>query len=168
MIRELRAMFNNVPNLQATIKKSIEENTELKKQLADYLKEKIASIKKIILAQAVDRNGIKILTYRGNGNTDMFKNIAFQIRSEFMGDEKILFVAGIEEPDKCGLVVMISDALAATGADASKLIREGAKHIQGGGGGQPHFATAGGKNKDGLPAAIDAIINLNSHGYNNA
>ena len=157
MIRELRTMFNNVPNLQATIKKSIEENAELKKQLADYLKEKAASIKKIILSQAIERDGVKILRYRGNGNVEAFKNIALQIRSEATGDEKVLFVAGIEENDKCGLVVMVSDALVAGGIDAAKLVREGAKHIQGGGGGQPHFATAGGKNKDGLNAAMEAI-----------
>jgi len=157
MIRELRAMFNNVPNLQATIKKSIEENTELKKQLADYLKEKAASIKKIILAQAVERNGVKILKYRGNGNIEAFKSIAFQIKNDFSGDEKVLFVAGIEDNEKCGLVVMASDALVAGGVDAAKLIREGAKHIRGGGGGQPHFATAGGKNKDGLNTAMEAI-----------
>ena len=159
MIRELRAMFNNVPNLQATIKKSIEENAELKKQLADYLKEKAASIKKIILSQAIERNGVKILTYKGTGNMEAFKSIALQIRSEFTGDHKVLFVAGIEEDEKCGLVIMASDALVSAGIDAAKLIREGAKHIQGGGGGQPHFATAGGKNKNGLNAAIDEIIN---------
>jgi alanyl-tRNA synthetase len=89
---------------------------------------------------------------------DAFKSIAFQLRSEFTIDEKVLFVAGIEEQNKCGLIVMASDALIATGTDAAYLIREGAKHIQGGGGGQPHFATAGGKNKDGINAAIDTII----------
>ena len=158
MISELRTMFNNVPNLQATIRKSIEENAELKKQLADYLKEKVASIKKIILSQAIDKNGIKLLSYIGKGNMDAFKDIAFQIRGEFSDDEKVFFITGIEEPDKCGLVVMISDSLVADGLDAAKLIREGAKHIQGGGGGQPYFATAGGKKVDGLSAAMDAII----------
>ncbi len=160
MIREIRAMFNNVPNLPATIKKSIEENSELKKQLADYMKEKVASIKKNILLQAVEKNGIKILSFRGTGNIDLFKDVAFRIRSEFTGEEKVLFVAGIEEPEKCGLVVMLSDALVATGFDAAKLIREGARHIQGGGGGQPHFATAGGKNRDGITSAIETIIQL--------
>ena len=158
MIRALRAMFNNVPNLQATIQKSIEENAELKKQLADYLKEKVASMKKIILSQAIDRNGVKILEYRGTGNMEAFKNIAFQLRSEFTSNERVLFVSGIDENEKCSLVVMVSDALVAEGIDAAKLIREGAKHISGGGGGQAHFATAGGKNKEGLGAAINAIF----------
>ena len=158
LVRELRLMFNNVPNLSATIKKSIEENTELKKQLADYLKEKVASIKTFILSQAVERDGVKILSFTGNGNMEAFKDVAFQIRGEFSGDEKVMFVAGIDDADKCGLVVMLSDSMVADGYNAATLIREGAKHIQGGGGGQPHFATAGGKNKDGLNAAIEAIL----------
>ena len=160
MIRELRAMFNNVPNLPVTIKKSIEENAELKKQLADYVKEKVTSIKKYILSKAIERNGVKLLSYIGIGNTDGFKDIALQIRNELSSEEKVLLIAGFENPEKCGLVVMLSDSLIAEGLSAATLISEGAKYIQGGGGGQPHFAAAGGKNKDGLNAAIDVIINM--------
>ena len=157
-LRELRAMFNNVPDLSLTIKKSIEENTELKKQLTDYLKEKAASLKNLILSHMVDRNGVKLLSLRGGGALDVFKDIAFRIRGEFPAEEKVCFIAGIEDDGKCGLVVMLSDALVAGGLNAAKLIKEGEKYIQGGGGGQPHFATAGGKNKDGLSRAIDAIL----------
>jgi alanyl-tRNA synthetase len=157
-MRELKAMFNNVPNLAATIRKSIEENVELKKQVTEYLKEKLATIKQKILSHATERNGVKYLVYKGEGSADAFRDIAFQLRGEFTGDEKVFFVAGIEDRDKCGLVVMLSDSLVADGLNAATLIREGSKHIQGGGGGQPHFATAGGKNKDGLQAAIDAIL----------
>jgi alanyl-tRNA synthetase len=158
-IRELRSIFNNVPNLSATIRKAIEENVELKKQLADYLKEKIAALKKMILSHAVDRNGIQFLSFKGNGSLEAFKDIAFQIKGEFSVEEKVFFIAGIEDNEKCGLVIMLSDSLTANGLNAAKLIKEGAKYIQGGGGGQPHFATAGGKNKDGLNRAIEAILN---------
>jgi alanyl-tRNA synthetase len=158
MIREIRMMFNNVPNLPVTIKKSIEENAELKKQVMDYLKDKASTLKKNILSRAVEKNGVKILSFSGIGNVDFLKDVAFRIRSEFMGNEKVLFVAGLEDPEKCGLIVMLSDSLVADGLDAAKLIREGAKHIQGGGGGQPHFATAGGKNKVGLNDAMEEII----------
>ena len=158
MIRELRAMLNNVPNLSATIKKSIEENAALKKQLFDYLKEKVAVIKKNILSQAVEKNGVKLLKFVGNGHSEAFRDIAFQLRGEFTGNEKVLFVAGIEDGEKCSLVVMLSDSLVADGFSAAKLIRDVSHHIQGGGGGQPHFATAGGKNKDGLGAAVEAIL----------
>ncbi|MDR2679996.1 MAG: alanine--tRNA ligase [Tannerella sp.] len=158
VIRELRAMFNNVPNLPMTIRKSIEENAELKKQLSDYLKEKIVSLKKHILSHAIDRNGVKLLIFKGNGNLDAFKDIAFQVKGEFPAEEKVFFIAGLEDGEKCGLVIMMSDSLVAEGINAANLIREGAKFIRGGGGGQPHFATAGGKNKDGLSPAIDAIL----------
>ncbi|MDR1382194.1 MAG: alanine--tRNA ligase [Tannerella sp.] len=157
-IRELRAMFNNVPNLSMTIKKSIAENVELRKQLTEYLKEKVASLKTAILSHAVERNGVKLLMFKGGSNLEAFKDIAFQIKGEFPVEEKVFFIAGIEDNEKCGLVVMLSDSLVAGGLNATSLIREGAKYIQGGGGGQPHFATAGGKNKDGLDRAIDAIL----------
>ncbi|MDR1223037.1 MAG: alanine--tRNA ligase [Tannerella sp.] len=157
-VRELRSMFNNVPNLSVTIRKSIEENADLKKQLADYMKEKVATLKKHILSHAVDKNGIKLLLFKGNGNLEAFKDVAFQLKGAFSTEEKVFFLAGIEDHDKCGLVIMLSDSLAADGPDAAKLIKEGAKYIQGGGGGQSYFATAGGKNKTGLSRAIDAIL----------
>jgi alanyl-tRNA synthetase len=157
-IRELRAMFNNVPNLAATIRKSIEENAELKKQLAEYVKERVTALKQQIMERAEVRNGVKVLIYKGNGSADAFRDIAFRIKGEMPAGEKVFFVAGITDGDKCGLVVMLSDALVADGLSAATLIREGSKHIRGGGGGQPHFATAGGKNPDGIPAAVDAII----------
>jgi alanyl-tRNA synthetase len=158
VVRELRAMFNNVPNLSMTIKRSIEENAELKKQLADYLKEKTDALKRRILSRAVDRNGVKLLVFKGQGNIDLFKDIAFRIKGEFPADEKIFFVAALEDDEKCSLVILISDSLVAEGLNAADLIKEGAKYIRGGGGGQPHFATAGGKNKDGLCPATDAIL----------
>ncbi|MDR0349322.1 MAG: alanine--tRNA ligase, partial [Tannerella sp.] len=157
-VRELRSMFNNVPNLAVTIRKSIEENAELKKQLEDYLKEKVASLKTAILSHAVDRNGVKVLSFRGNGSLEALKDVAFQLRGEFTAGEKVFFIAGLDDREKCGLVIMLSDSLVADGLNASGLIKEGAKHIRGGGGGQPHFATAGGKHKDGLSSAVDAIL----------
>ena len=158
-IRELRSLMNNVPNLKDTIRKTIDENSELKKQLTDYLKEKVAVIKKNILSKAIERNGVKILSFReSSDNLESLKDVAFQLRGEFSHDEKVMFVAGVENADKCGLVVMLSDSLVADGLNAANLIKEVAKYIQGGGGGQPHFATAGGKNKDGLNAAIDALL----------
>jgi alanyl-tRNA synthetase len=157
--REIRTMFNNVPNLSATIRKSIDENAELKKQLTNYIKEKVVSMKKEILSHAIDRNGVKLFIYKGQGSLEAFKDIAFQIKGEVTPDDKICFIAGIEDGDKCGLVVMLSDTLVKEGLDASKLIKAGSKFIQGGGGGQPHFATAGGKNAAGIEDAVNEIIN---------
>ena len=157
-MRELRALFNNVPNLAQTIRKSIEENAELKKQVSDYVKEKVATLKKELIAKAVERHGVKVVVYRGEANVDAIKDLAFQIKGESNTDEKVCFVAGIKDGAKCALMVMLSEPLVADGLDASKLVKDAARLIQGGGGGQAHFATAGGKNSDGLAQAVDRIL----------
>jgi alanyl-tRNA synthetase len=158
VIHELRALMNNVPNLAQNITKTIEENAELKKQLTIYLKEKVASLKKRLLDEAVERNGTKLFLFKGNGNLDAFKDLAFQIKYENQG--KICFVAGITDKEKCMLMVMLSDELVAEGLNASQLVKEASRFIEGGGGGQPHFATAGGKNVNGVGKAIDAVLEM--------
>ena len=157
-MRELRALFNNVPNLAQTIRKSIEENAELKKQVSDYVKEKVAMLKKELIAKAVERRGVKVVVFRGEANVDAIKDLAFQIKGESNSDEKVFFVAGIKDCAKCALMVMLSEPLVAEGLNAGKLVKDAAKLIQGGGGGQAHFATAGGKNSDGLAQAVEQIL----------
>ena len=157
-MRELRALFNNVPNLAQTIRKSIEENAELKKQVSDYVKEKVAMLKKELIAKAVERHGVKVIVFRGEANVDAIKALAFQIKGESNSDEKVFFVAGIKDGAKCALMVMLSEPLVAEGLNAGKLVKDAAKLIQGGGGGQAHFATAGGKNSDGLAQAVEQIL----------
>lgn len=157
-IRELRAMFNNVPNLALTIRKAIEENAELKKQVNDYVKEKVQRMKKDLVANAQEKNGVKVIVFKGDANVDVIKDLAFQIKGEAPMDGKVFFVGGIKDGAKCALMVALSDGLVKDGLNASKLVKDAAKHINGGGGGQPHFATAGGKNPDGLDAAVDMIL----------
>ena len=157
-IRELRAMFNNVPNLALTIRKAIEENAELKKQVNDYVKEKVQRMKKDLVANAQEKNGVKVIVFKGDANVDVIKDLAFQIKGEAPMDGKVFFVGGIKDGAKCALMVALSDGLVKDGLSASKLVKDAAKHIKGGGGGQPHFATAGGKNPDGLDAAVDMIL----------
>ena len=160
-LHELSAMFNNVPNLAQTIRKSIEENTELKKEVEGYVKERLQRLKKNILDNAIERNGVKYLILKdGNGRMENIKNMAFQLKGELPADEKICFVAGFQDGDKASLIVFLTEPLMAEGLNAAKLVREAAKCIQGGGGGQPHFATAGGKNPEGISAAIDAVIEM--------
>lgn len=156
LIRELRAMMNNMPNIAQAIRKSIEENSEMKKQIDDYVKEKAGRLKKEIVAKATERNGVKLMTFAGKGQMDAMKDVAFQIKGEQTGS--FAFVAGVIDEAKCTLMVMLSDDLVADGLNASKLVKDAARHIQGGGGGQPHFATAGGKNIDGMMIAIGEII----------
>ncbi|MDD3160418.1 MAG: alanine--tRNA ligase [Bacteroidales bacterium] len=157
-IKELKALFNNVPNLQQAIRKSIEENADLKKQIEDYLKEKAVEIKKRLLSKAVVMSGIQVYKFNAEMDPNVVKDIAFQIRGEV--HEKLFFVAGTVMNNKPSLTVMLSDDLVAGGLNASNLVREAAKLIQGGGGGQAHFATAGGKDVEGITAAIDKVIEL--------
>ncbi|MDR2968232.1 MAG: alanine--tRNA ligase [Tannerellaceae bacterium] len=155
-LREIKSLFNNMPNIIPTIKKSIEENTELRKQVEDYVKEKAVVVKNELLRRAVERNGVKLVQYVGNGNSEVMKNIAFQIRGEI--NEPFMLVAGIAEGAKCSLMVMISDSLVGEGLNAAKLVKDAAVLIQGGGGGQPYFATAGGKKPEALSGAVEHII----------
>ena len=157
-LRELRSLFNNVPNLTQTIRKSIEENAELKKEVAAYMKEKVQDLKKRLVENAVERKGVKLIFFKGDANIEAIRDLALQLKGEFDATEKIFFVAGVRDEQKCALMVMMSDTLVATGLNAGTLVKEAAKMINGGGGGQPHFAMAGGKNPDGIDAAVDAIL----------
>lgn len=155
LIRELRALMNHMPNLAQAMKKSIEENAEMKKQIEDYIREKSMRLKEEIVAKASESNGIKVMQFVGKANADAMKNVAFQIKAETT--DSFVFVAGIIDDNKCTLMLMLSDDLVEEGLHAGKIVKEAAKHIQGGGGGQPHFATAGGKNMEGLSIAVGAV-----------
>jgi len=153
---QLRAMLNNYPNVIQAIEKSISENAELKKQIQETMKEKAQALKQHLIDKAVQRNGVTLLTFEGRMIPDLMKDVAFQLRGEF--PEHFLFIAGILNEGKPTLMVAMSDDLVALGMNASNLVRSGSKHIDGGGGGQPHFAMAGGKNPEGLHVALSAIM----------
>lgn len=155
LIRELRALMNHMPNLAQAMKKSIEENAEMKKQIEDYIREKSMRLKEEIVAKASESNGIKVMQFVGKANADAMKNVAFQIKAETT--DSFVFVAGIIDDNKCTLMLMLSDDLVKEGLHAGKIVKEAAKHIQGGGGGQPYFATAGGKSMEGLSIAVGAV-----------
>ncbi len=157
-LRELKALFNNAPDLGVAIRKYIEENAGLKKQVEEYMKEKEAQVKEKLLQSIKEVNGVKVIRFVAPMPADAVKNIAFQLRGEIT--ENLFFVAGTVFEGKPMLTVMLSDNLVAGGLKAGMLVKEAAKLIQGGGGGQPHFATAGGKNPDGVNAAVDKVIEL--------
>lgn len=157
-LNELRQLFNNAPDLKAAIRKYIEENAGLKKQMEAFMKEKETLVKGKLIGNAKDIHGVKVIKAVLPIPADSVKNIAFQLKGEFPTN---LFVAiGSTDNGKPMLTVAVSEDLVATGINAGKLVREAAKLIQGGGGGQAHFATAGGKNVDGLSAAVDKLIEL--------
>ena len=159
LTNELKALFNNAPDVKAAIMRAIDENTALKKQLEESLKEKACQAKKQIIAQAQHINGVTV--YRSSllpMRPELVKDMAFQLRGE---EENALVVLGSVHEGKPMLTVAASDSLVKEqGVHVGQIIREAAKLIQGGGGGQPHFATAGGKNPDGLSAAIDKVVEL--------
>ena len=158
LISELRSLMNNIPNLAQAMKKSIEENADMKKQIEDYIREKAMRLKEEIINEATVVKGIKVMQFIGKGNPDAMKNVAFQIKAETEGS--FAFVAAIADSAKCTLMIMLSDDLVKDGLHAGKIVKEAAKHIQGGGGGQPYFATAGGKNLNGMAIALGIMKEL--------
>ena len=158
LITGLRQLFNNAPDLKGTIEKYIEENAGLKKQVEEFVKEKAVMLKERLLSKAKDINGIKLITHTGKMPADIVKDIAFALRGEVSGN--MVFAAATIANGKPMLTLMISDSLVAQGLDAGRIVKEAARAIQGGGGGQKHFATAGGKNPDGLSVALDKMIEL--------
>lgn len=156
IISEVRQLFNNTPNLLQTLHKFFEENTELKKQAEEYIKERTSQLKKLVIDSKQMINNINVFIFRGNFSADMAKDIAFQIKGQFT--EKTVFIGATSIESKPTLTLMISEDLVEGGLNAAKIVREAAKSIQGGGGGQAHFATAGGKNVEGLQKSFDEII----------
>ena len=157
--RAVSALFNNAKDLKGVIEKYIEEHDSMKKRIEQYQAEAVERTKDKLLAQARMVNGVKVVSAVLPMKQDMAKDLAFKVRAA--GDDHMLCVIGSAYEGKPTLSVMISDDLVADHSlNAGQMVREAAKLIQGGGGGQPHFATAGGKNVDGLSAAVDKVIEL--------
>lgn len=158
LVNSLRSMFNNAPDVKAAITRAIEENGTLKKQLENVIKEKAALTKKEIIQNARTINGVTLYSRVIQMPADIVKDMAFQLRNE---TENAIVIIGSIYEDKPMLTAAASDTMVKEhGINVGQIIREAAKLIQGGGGGQAHFATAGGKNKDGLSAAVDKFIEL--------
>ena len=157
-LADLKALFNNAPDLKVAITKYIEENAGLKKQMEEFMKEKEAAVKAKLVENAKDVEGMKVVSTVLPLPADTVKNLAFQLKGELGGN--LLVAIGSEYEGKPMLTVMLGEELVKAGLNAGAMVREAAKLIQGGGGGQPHFATAGGKNPDGLSAAVDKLLEL--------
>ena len=155
-IVEARELLNNTPDLLNAIKKSVDENNELKKQLEVFMHEKIMSLRDKLVNEATMVNGIKIISYQSDLSADAIKTLAFQIRN--VVTEKLFFVAGSVHEGKPSITVLLSDDLVAGGLNAVNIARDAAKEIQGGGGGQPFFASAGGKNAAGIQKAVGKAL----------
>ncbi len=158
-LREIGSMFNNVPDLVQALRKSIDENAELKHQAEEYFKERVNVLTNELLAKAREVNGIKVVELTGLRLPEVVKNVAFGVRAK--SPEHTVFIGATMDPaEKPLLTLMITEDLVADGMNASTTVREAAKLIQGGGGGQPGFAQAGGKNKDGISAAYEKMHSI--------
>ena len=160
MVKQIRSLFNNAANIIQTIEKSISENADLRSQVDEFTKERTLAIKEMLVKNAKEVNGVKLISYTGPMLPEVAKDLAFMLRGEIA--ENMAFVAATVKAgeEKPLLTVMLSDDLVAGGKNASQIVREAARLIQGGGGGQPHFAQAGGKDASKLGEAYDKLCEL--------
>ena len=156
---DIRALFNNAKDLRATIEKSINENSNLKKEVESFRQQRVEELKTRLVNEARDVNGIKVVSAILPIAANSAKDLVFKVREAI--PENLVCVIGSIANDKPMLSVMLSeDMVKDHGLNAGKIVREAAKLIKGGGGGQPHYAQAGGKDKDGISAAVDKVIEL--------
>jgi alanyl-tRNA synthetase len=159
-LNELRSLLKGNRDLKSAVSSLLEENARLKKEAEKGLVEHAANLKNDIVHHVKTIKGINLIARHVDlQSADAVKNLAYSIKD--MMDELFLVITTTID-DKPGITVMLSDNLIADrGLNASNIVRELAKEIQGGGGGQPFYATAGGKNKDGLDAVLkkaEAIV----------
>ena len=157
-MRALQILLGNNADVKQAVEKAIAENAELHKKVEEFTEEKLRARTKELLANAQVVDGVRIVTVDGTVAPDHVKTIAFNVRRE--AKEPTVFVGATEFGGKPLLTVALTDDLVSETRNASKLVREAAKKIKGGGGGQPFFAQAGGKDASGLDAAKVALIEL--------
>jgi len=162
-LHQVSAMFNNAPNVIAALRKSIEENASLKKEMQEAMVERAAALAATALGKSQVINGIRLVPLGGVRIPELVKTVAMDVRRE--SPENTVFVAATRDnAGKPLITVALTDDLVAHGLNAAVLARTGAKAIKGGGGGQPGFAQAGGKDAEGLSLAYDLIVDeLNKH-----
>jgi alanyl-tRNA synthetase len=154
-LQNARALLNDHPDLVASLQRLLRENEALSKEMEQNMRERAVTLKTSLWEQRKDLNGIQFVSLRGTFLPEMVKDLAFMFRNERY--DHTVFAAAYEANGKPNLTLMISQDLADAGMNAGTIIRQAARHIQGGGGGQNFFATAGGKDTDGLQAAMDEM-----------
>ena len=158
-INAIKGLFNNAKDLKAVIAKYIDEHDTMKKSIEKFQAEAVERIKDKLLQNAQNKNGVTVITAVIPMKQDSAKDLVFKIKAAC--PEHLLCVIGSHYDNRPTLSVMMSDDMVADHQlNAGQMVREAAKLIKGGGGGQPHFATAGGKDVDGLSAAVDKVVQL--------
>ena len=153
----LKSLFNNTPDLAGAIHKFIDENAALKKQIEQFMAEKIVRYRDELIDRAEDFGDIKLVRLQGEGNPELLRGVLPMLRGKFT-DVKFAVLAAIECDGKPTIAVFLSQPLVDAGKNAGAMIKSAAKHIQGGGGGQPWMATAGGRDVKGLQAAMEELL----------
>ena len=151
ILRNIRSLLHNQQDFVGGIQKMIDENSELKNRISEFKQEQVKALKERFLQNTELINGVPVLSSVHVFDPEIVKSVIFALRSEL---ETFAVVIGTSFNDKPTLLVAISEDLVSQGKNASEIVREAAKEIQGGGGGQPTFATAGGKNISGLEKAV--------------
>ena len=154
-LSKVKELLNNAPDAIAALQKSLSENADLKKQVDDFMKQRIAILSKQLEDEAKQENGMSIITLTGVRVPDVVKGVALTIKADC--PTATAFLAATEFEGKPMLTVMLSEDIVKSGKKAGDIVRGAAKCIQGGGGGQPHFAQAGGRNPQGLNDAMAAM-----------
>jgi len=158
-LKAVRAFFNNAKDLEGAIQKFVSEHDTMKKEIEQFQAQAVERMKQYLLTEIHTQNGVNVITRVIEAQPAQVKDLVFQLRAAV--DAPFLCVIGSKFQDKPMLTIMMSDDLVNDHQlNAGQMIREAAKLIQGGGGGQPHYAQAGGKNPEGLTAAIDKVIEL--------
>ena len=157
LLKTLKGLFNNAPDLVDTVHKMLAENTDARKQLEAIANEKAAALAEKLEKDAAEMNGIKVVKFDSSADPAIVRNVALLLQKKV---ENFVMAGAFSYDGKPNLVLMYSNDLVAKGKNAGKDIREAAKFIQGGGGGQPGLATAGGRNVEGLPEALNKLIEV--------
>ena len=158
-MRQIKALFNNAKDLQGVIAKYIEEHDAMKKDIEAFRAQAVERMAKALVEKASVVNGVNVIKAVIPFEPSAAKDLVFKIREAL--PENLLCVIGSTANEKPMLSVMLSDDMVSShDLNAGKMVREAARLIQGGGGGQPHYAQAGGKNLDGISAAVDKVIEL--------
>ena len=156
-LNNLRALFNNAPDLAGAIRKAIDENAALKKQIEGFMAERIERYCDELIAKAEEQNGIQLVRLTGTVDAAMLRNMPLILKNKIASSHFAL-VAATEWEGKPTIAVVLSPSMVEAGKNAGQIIKSAAKNIQGGGGGQPWMATAGGRNVEGLAAAMEDML----------
>lgn len=158
-VKAIRSLFNNAKDLKGVIEKYMDEHDTMRKEIEQFQAQAVQRTKDNLIKRAETVNGVTVIKAVLPIDGNAAKDLVFKIREAI--PSHLLCVIGSTAQQKPLLSVMLSeDMVKDHGLNAGQMVREAAKLIQGGGGGQPHFASAGGKNVDGISAAVDKVIEL--------